>query len=103
MAALTPTGACACPARGPDSISPNLPLKTGPCCSQRIPWNVFVYMDRLGMLPQIVEPRKPPGTMALKGAFSGMFPIPNMSVPSYSGGVTISKRTLYDVPSVHFS
>lgn len=75
-ATVTPNtagGACSRPPWWTHPICTNLALKSCAGGRERVTRDFLVHMDRLGMLPQVVEPGKPPRTMALEGAFPGMF------------------------------
>jgi hypothetical protein len=54
------------------TVSPDLPLEPGASCGQRFCRNVFVDMDCLCMLSQIVEPRKASRAVALEGPLAGV-------------------------------
>jgi hypothetical protein len=68
----TATGACSCPTRWTHSVRADLTLKPCTCGRQRIPRDLLIDMNRLGMLSEIVEPGEAPGAVALKGALAGV-------------------------------
>lgn len=56
----TPSRRCPRPAGLPHSVSPDLPLKPCPGGGERVERNIFVDVDGLRVLPQVVEPREAP-------------------------------------------
>lgn len=70
---LAPYCACPVPSRRPDSICPNLPLESRPCGGQRILWNVFILVNRLGMLSKVIEPRESARAVTLERTFTCVF------------------------------
>jgi hypothetical protein len=45
-------------------------LKPGAGSGQRVAWNIFIHMDGLRMLPEVVKSRKPSRAMTLEGSFA---------------------------------
>ena len=58
-----------------DSVGTDLALEAGASGGQRVAGYVFIAMDGLGVLAQIVQSRKSPTAVTLKGSFSGMLSI----------------------------
>jgi len=56
------------------SVRPDLALKPGSGGRKRVHRNVFVYVNSLRMLSQVVETREATRAVALKRALAGVFP-----------------------------
>jgi hypothetical protein len=54
------------------TVGADLPLEPGAGSGQRVSWDVFVNMDGLCMLPQIVKTREAPRAMALERALASV-------------------------------
>ena len=57
------------------TVSPDLPLEPGASCGKRLCRNVFIDMDRLCMLSQVVEPREASGAVALEGPLASVLAV----------------------------
>lgn len=57
----------------PDAVGPDLTLEARAGRGQGISGDLFVDVDRLGMLTEIVQPREATGAMALKRALARVF------------------------------
>lgn len=56
-----------------DSIGPYCPLKSGTGGSEGVVRDIFIYMDGLGVLSEIVEAGEFSLAVALEGSLAGMF------------------------------
>lgn len=83
-----------------DSICPNLPLEPCSCGSERISWDIFINMDCLGVLAQVIKARETAGAVTLERSFAGMFPVDNVSFPMIMTALR-SLLTEYVSPNVH--
>jgi hypothetical protein len=68
------TGAWAAIPRRAYSVGPDLTLEPCAGSSKRVAWYVFVHVDGLRVLAEIVKTGEPARAVTLKGSFSGMFP-----------------------------
>lgn len=59
--------------RWPDAIGANLSLESGPSGCQRVPGDIFVDVNRLGVLSEVIQPRKAAGAVALERSLAGVF------------------------------
>ena len=57
------------------SIGSDLSLEPCACSRERIARNLFVHVNCLRVLPQIVESRESARAVTLEWSFSGMFPM----------------------------
>lgn len=73
MSSYTASGACPRPTRWAHPLRPDLPLKSRPRGRQRIPGDLFIHMDRLRVLSEIVEAGEAPRAVALEGALARVF------------------------------
>ena len=67
-------GSCPATCRS-DPVGPNLPLESSSRCGKRVDRDVFVDVNRLGVLSQVIQPRESPRAVALKGTLASMFSI----------------------------
>lgn len=76
--------------RRTDPIGADLALETGPRRGEGVARDLFVDVDRLCVLAEIVQAGKAAGTVALKGTFARMFPggVSNMADTMIDGQVT---------------
>lgn len=74
MPPLATQGICsrATPGRS-DAVGSYLTLEAGARSGKRVARDVLIHVNSLRMLSQIIEARKAPRAVALKGPFSGMF------------------------------
>jgi hypothetical protein len=82
VAALATQSGCAGSVWRPHPISPNLPLKSRSCRSQRVSRNVLVDVNRLRMLAEIVQAGEPARAVTLEWSFASVFPARGGSVIS---------------------
>lgn len=56
VASITAHGACAWAASWADAVSTDLSLESSSSCGKRITRNLFIYVDSLRMLTEIIKP-----------------------------------------------
>lgn len=85
MATSRRAGSCT-PSQGPRSlpsranpVCPNLSLEPGPCCCQGVQRDIFVDMDSLGVLAEVVEPRELSAAVASKRSLPRVLPVSSVS------------------------
>ena len=68
-------GSRPCPATGlAHPVCPDLPLKSCPGGGERVPWNLFVDVHSLGMLPEVIEAEEAATAVALERPLTSVFP-----------------------------
>jgi len=58
-----------------DSFGADLSLEAGAGGGKRVDRDIFVYVDGLGVLTEVVEAGEATGTVALEGSLASVFPV----------------------------
>lgn len=95
----TSASRCPCPVSGlPYAFGAHLSLKPRAGRGKRIDGNIFVNVDGLGMLAQVVEPGESSGAVTLEWSFAGVFPCTKLESAHAREGCVKWSEDVPDVP-----